>query len=155
MNITHAELVAKLVKPGKEILDEMVISDAHLTHMALGVCGEAGELADAIKKKTIYQKSLDIKNIIEELGDLEFYMEGIRQCLNISRGECLEHNIKKLSIRYKDLQYSNAAAVKREDKIVCPKCSCANFSRLHHQATFGLPETDYLFCNDCNHNWVP
>src|SRR6266436_2194571 len=105
----HSEFVSKLVKPSKEIFLELNNSDCNLIHMILGICGESGELLDAIKNKVIYQKKLDLENIIEELGDLEFYMEGLRQELNISREECLEHNIKKLSIRYKELQYSNEA----------------------------------------------
>ena len=116
MNISHAELVAKLVKPAEEIADSLSPSDCHLIHMVFGISGEAGELLDAIKKKVIYQKEIDLENVIEELGDLEFYMEGLRQELNITREECLEHNIKKLSIRYKELKYSNVAAVQREDK---------------------------------------
>jgi NTP pyrophosphatase (non-canonical NTP hydrolase) len=114
--ITHSHLVKVLVKPGSQILAEMSPEDAHLTHMTIGVAGEAGELLDAIKKKTIYQKELDRENVIEELGDIEFYLEGIRQQLNITREECLEGNIKKLSTRYENLQYSNKAAVERKDK---------------------------------------
>src|SRR5438045_1559447 len=113
MDITHPELVKALVKPGKRILFEMSPSDANLTHMAIGVSGEAGELLDAIKKKTIYQKELDRENVIEELGDLEFYMEGLRQELGITRDECLAHNISKLSKRYEKLTYSNEAAQAR------------------------------------------
>ncbi len=109
-------MVAKLVKPGKTIKDELTPEDAHLMHMVIGVCGEAGELLDAIKKKVIYRKELDINNVIEELGDLEFYLEGIRQIINVSREQILQGNIDKLSIRYNKLQYSDASAQEREDK---------------------------------------
>ena len=51
--------------------------------MVVGVSGEAGELLDAVKKAVIYRKPLDLENVIEELGDLEFYMEGLRQGLEI------------------------------------------------------------------------
>lgn len=115
--ITHRELVAKLVKPGEKILFEMTASDAHILHMAVGICGEAGELIDAIKKRTIYGKPLDIINVVEELGDLEFYMEGLRQTLGITRDETLNANIAKLSERYNKLTYSNEAAIARKDKI--------------------------------------
>jgi NTP pyrophosphatase (non-canonical NTP hydrolase) len=83
--------------------------------MAMGVSGEAGELLDAIKKSAIYRKPLDIANVIEELGDLEFYMEGIRQSLGITRRECLDANIAKLICRYGD-HYSDEAANARADK---------------------------------------
>ncbi len=116
MNITHDQLVAKLVKPGVVILQEQSPEQAHLQHMGIGICGEAGELIDAIKKNTIYQKPLDRANVIEELGDLEFYMEGVRQALEITREECITGNITKLSKRYESLSYSNESAINREDK---------------------------------------
>ena len=84
--------------------------------MTIGISGEAGELLDAVKKAVIYRKPLDIKNVIEELGDLEFYMEGLRQGLNITRDEVLEANIAKLSVRYNGLKYSDVSAQERADK---------------------------------------
>ena len=114
--ITHPELVAALKKPGDQIIKELTPGGADLLHMAVGVSGEAGELLDAVKKKTIYNKPLDIENVIEELGDLEFYMEGIRQILCITREQCLEHNIAKLSKRYAAGKFSNEQAAARADK---------------------------------------
>lgn len=114
--VTHSEMVAGLAKSGDAIAAEMTGSDAHLLHMAVGISGEAGELLDAIKKRVIYRKDLDLDNVIEELGDLEFYLEGIRQGLCITRDECLEANIAKLSKRYEKLQYSDTAAQERADK---------------------------------------
>ncbi len=111
----HAKMVSDLVKPGDQILAEMSAGDANLVHMVLGISGEAGELLDAIKKKVIYRRSIDLANVIEELGDLEFYLQGLRQELNISRTECLEANLKKLSLRYRGA-YSNAKAQARADK---------------------------------------
>jgi len=114
--ITHTELVKALVKPGEIIKQELTASDASVWHMASCIPGEAGELFDAIKKRVIYRKTLDRANVVEELGDLEFYMEGLRQELNITREECLQANIRKLSQRYMDLKYSNQAAQERADK---------------------------------------
>ena len=114
--VTHSEMVAGLAKSGDTIAAEMTGPDAHLLHMAVGISGEAGELLDAIKKRVIYRKDLDLDNVIEELGDLEFYLEGIRQGLCITRDECLAANIAKLSKRYEKLQYSDTAAQERADK---------------------------------------
>jgi NTP pyrophosphatase (non-canonical NTP hydrolase) len=83
--------------------------------MAVGVSGEAGELLDAVKKHAIYNLPLDRDNVIEELGDLEFYLRGIRLNLVITRYECLLSNIKKLRKRY-GKKYSNRAAKERKDK---------------------------------------
>lgn len=109
-------MVKVLAKPGKDILATMSERDIEILHMAVGICGEAGELIDAIKKRSIYNKAIDLDNVIEELGDLEFYMEGLRQCLNISREETLNANIAKLGERYKNFKYSDKAAHERVDK---------------------------------------
>ena len=111
----YPDMVKDLVKPGTDILLEVTSEDIHTLHMAVGISGESGELLDAVKKAVIYRKPLDRENVVEELGDLEFYMEGLRQGLGISRSEVLEANIRKLSKRYQD-GYSDKAAQDRADK---------------------------------------
>jgi NTP pyrophosphatase (non-canonical NTP hydrolase) len=86
-------------------------------HAATGIIGEAGELIDAIKKHVIYNKPLDHANIVEELGDLEFYMEYMRQVTGTTREETLAQNMAKLGIRYAK-GYSDQAAQVRADKNV-------------------------------------
>lgn len=115
-NFEHSTLVSDLKKSSKEIINELKPEQADALHMAVGIAGEAGELLDAIKKWSIYQKPLDLENVIEELGDLEFYMEGLRQSLNLTRIETLMENIAKLKKRYSNGQYSNDQANERADK---------------------------------------
>jgi len=112
----HAVMVRALAKDGALIADEMTPHSAHILHMAVGVSGESGELLDAVKKAVIYNKEIDRKNIVEELGDLEFYMEGLRQGLCITREETIDHNIKKLGVRY-GKEYSDVSAQVRKDKL--------------------------------------
>ena len=112
----HEYLVSLLAKPGESIKEDMTADNAHLIHMTMGLCGETGELLDAIKKNVIYNKTLDIDNVIEELGDIEFYLEGLRQGLSLKRQDTLVANIAKLSVRYEGLQYSDKAAQERADK---------------------------------------
>ena len=114
--INHAEMVQALAKPGADIVASLTPETAHLLHMAVGVSGEAGELLDAVKKAAVYNKPIGLANVVEELGDLEFYMEGLRQGLGITREETLQGNIAKLSVRYNGLKYSDAAAQARADK---------------------------------------
>lgn len=113
MNLS--ELVKRNVKPGQEIATSMTAKEADLWHGATGVSGEAGELLDAVKKHVIYNRELDRDNLIEELGDLEFYMEQIRQNINVTREEVIEKNISKLLKRY-PVGYSDSAAQERADK---------------------------------------
>ena len=115
-----AEMVAALAKPGVDIVRSMSPTRAHTLHMAVGISGEAGELLDAVKKHVIYDKTIDRENIVEELGDLEFYMEGLRQGLGITREETLKANQEKLltseKARYKLGRYTDQQAQERADK---------------------------------------
>lgn len=112
----HAKMVKALVKSGDTIAVEVTGDEMHLIHMMMGITGEAGELLDAIKKHVIYRKPLDRANAIEELGDIEFYLEGLRQGLDISRDLTLQSNMDKLGLRYAGYKYSDEAAKTRADK---------------------------------------
>lgn len=65
MDSDYSKFVAALVKSGDVIASEMDGHDAHLMHMAIGISSESGELLDAIKRKVIYRKPLDVKNVKE------------------------------------------------------------------------------------------
>lgn len=112
--ITHEQLVRTLAKAGSQIAYDIQPSEAHLMHMALGIAGEAGEIVDIIKKHIIYHKILDQNKVVEELGDLLFYVQGICQELGISLQEVLHLNIVKLTHRY-GTTYSDEAAIARVD----------------------------------------
>jgi hypothetical protein len=116
LNDQHADLVAKLFKRGREMQEEVTALDMEVMHAAIGIAGEAGEIIDAIKKVVIYRKCLDRENVIEELGDMEFYMEALRRRLMITREECLLANLKKLNQRYHSGSYSDQHAQERADK---------------------------------------
>lgn len=107
--IMYSDFVASLIKKFPDYRLE-------LCHAAMGVSGEAGELSDAIKRNAIYGKPADVDNIVEELGDLEFYMQDIRAKYGITRQQTLQANISKLEKRYIDLSYSDEAAIARADK---------------------------------------
>lgn len=128
--ITHPDLVRTLVKPGVAILKSLTPEKCDLWHMASCVPSEAGELFDAVKRHVCYEKEIDRENVIEELGDLEFYMEGVRQNLGITREETLQANIRKLSKRYAtvtgQIGYSNQNAIDRLDKAVTPAAESAS-----------------------------
>ena len=112
----YCDLVKALLKPSADILDNLTPARANLIHLAMGVAGEAGEIIDSVKKHTIYNKPVDIVNLIEELGDMEFYLEAIRQHINVTREEVLKGNMEKLKVRYSKLTYSDTDAQLRADK---------------------------------------
>lgn len=115
--IEHKEMVKALAKPANEIVSSMTDKNASLIHMAMGISGESGEVLDLIKKIVIYNKPIDLEKLVEELGDVEFYLEGLRQELGLNRDDILKSNIKKLSVRYNGLKYSDDAAKNRADKV--------------------------------------
>jgi NTP pyrophosphatase (non-canonical NTP hydrolase) len=117
-NTPFSSMVNSLAKPGADIVASLTPNGAHLLHMVVGISGEAGELLDAVKKHIIYCKPVDRENLVEELGDLEFYMEGVRQAAGIKREETLNANkLKLLGKRYASGSYSDAQAQDRADKV--------------------------------------
>lgn len=76
--IVFENMVDQLAKPGDAILNSLSASRCHLLHMAIGICGEVGELVLAAFNS-------DRENIVEELGDIEFYLEGFFQGLNCNQ----------------------------------------------------------------------
>lgn len=87
-----------------------------LSHAGRGICTEAGEINDCIKKCLDYDQDLNIENLVEELGDMRFYMQAIQNMYGITEKVILQANATKLSIRYKNLTYSDEEAKLRRDK---------------------------------------
>jgi NTP pyrophosphatase (non-canonical NTP hydrolase) len=112
----YSKFVKSRTKSPSNIVETFDASKAGLAHSILGIAGEAGELLDAIKKVVIYDKELDIDNIVEELGDIEFYMEMLRQELGLTREFIILKNISKLEKRY-PTKYSDKDALERKDKV--------------------------------------
>jgi NTP pyrophosphatase (non-canonical NTP hydrolase) len=113
--LTHEHLVRSLKKPGAAIAYDISANEADVLHMVLGVAGESGEIVDLLKKTIIYGKPLDREKLELELGDLEFYLEGLRQAVGLTRESILKKNIKKLTKRYAGMSYSDQAAIERVD----------------------------------------
>jgi NTP pyrophosphatase (non-canonical NTP hydrolase) len=114
--VPYSLFVENLCKPGIDILVQMQPAEAHLVHMAMGVAGEAGELLDTIKKSAIYRKPYDRENILEECGDLLFYIQGVLNYYSISMEEVIELNRLKLQKRYSEGKYTDTQATIRADK---------------------------------------
>lgn len=110
-------MVDALFKDGDALMAEVTPFKLSLNHLSAGLAGEVGEIVDAIKKHTMYNKELDTVNIKEELGDLEFFLTKLRTLLGFTREEILKGNQQKLSVRYASGKYSDKAAHERADKI--------------------------------------
>ena len=83
MELEYRKMVYDLAKPGREIFTTLTATRVHTIHMILGIVGESREVAQEIENL----KNIEIKDIeptskddlIKELGDLEFYLEGLCQ----------------------------------------------------------------------------
>jgi NTP pyrophosphatase (non-canonical NTP hydrolase) len=84
-----------------------------IEHAIYGLVTEAGEMMDALKKSKIYGKDLDTTNLIEEAGDLMWYLSVLSDDLDVSFEDIWEINIKKLTARYPD-KYSHERALNRD-----------------------------------------
>lgn len=73
-----------------------------LDHAADGLCTEAGEFKDTLKKYKFYGTPVDEVNLIEELGDLLYYCALACDGLNISFEDVMQINQNKLKTRYPD-----------------------------------------------------
>lgn len=71
-----------------------------LNHVADGLCTEAGEFKDAMKKYVYYGKNLDSVNLMEEIGDIFWYLAIACDQLGIDFNYVQEQNIAKLKARY-------------------------------------------------------
>lgn len=114
---TFASMVSRLKKPDLDILNSLRPGDGDLIHMGMGVSKEGGELLDAICKWIIYRKPLDRENMIEEIGDTLFFIEGLCQTLGITVDQCILANMAKLQKRYPSGCYTNQDAIARQDKL--------------------------------------
>lgn len=111
MYIPYSEMVEKLFK-------NMDTPAASLMHAAIGIAGEGGEILDATKKHWVYEKPLDVPNMLEEMGDIYFYMQKIMNMFGWTLLDIQMANRAKLGKRYPDGVYSNKDAQARADKVI-------------------------------------
>ncbi|MFW2369109.1 MAG: nucleoside triphosphate pyrophosphohydrolase family protein [Desulforhopalus sp.] len=103
----------------------------HMLHAVMGMATEAGELLDMLKKHIFYGKELDLVNLEEELGDLDWY-----QSLAIHSARLKDHhtswetiwdkNIAKLKSRYGN-KFSEERAEERDlgkERGILERSSC-------------------------------
>lgn len=70
----------------------------NLSYLALGLCGEAGEVAEHIKK-SIRDGTLDKDKVALELGDVLWYLANLSDSLGFNLTEIANLNILKLKSR--------------------------------------------------------
>ena len=67
---------------------------------ALGLCGEAGEAADLLKKHLMQGHPFDRERFARELGDVAWHLAEAATALDIDLEDVLRMNLDKLRRRY-------------------------------------------------------
>jgi len=74
--------------------------EQQLANAALGLTGEAGEVAEVIKKHLFHATPLDQDALAKELGDCLWYIGAFATVLGLSMDDIAQRNIDKLRKRY-------------------------------------------------------
>lgn len=79
----------------------ITIGEKRLVENTLGLVGEAGEVAEKIKKMLRDSTKVTPDDIIKELGDVVFYATALANYFNSGLTEVLQTNMDKLNSRAK------------------------------------------------------
>ena len=85
-----------IASPDFDITDSQVM----IAWNAMGLSGEAGEVADLVKKGIFHQQGLDKEKLKKELGDVLWYLAALCTDLDLTLEEVMQHNIDKLKARF-------------------------------------------------------
>lgn len=92
----YDEMVSALKKPGQELLDSWTPEKASALHMLVGIYDENLEVTEALYNMAQNPDSEEAKiHVIEELGDLVFYLVGLAQDLGLA-GQVLAYPLPEL-----------------------------------------------------------
>lgn len=89
----------------------------------LGIAGEAGEVADLIKKVLHHEKPLDKEKLIKEMGDVYWYLEYLCATLDVTKEDVMWENVKKLRARHPN-GWSPESQNAKADERICPFKGC-------------------------------
>jgi NTP pyrophosphatase (non-canonical NTP hydrolase) len=77
-------------------------TNLRLAYYGLGLTGESGECADAIKKHLSGSKPIDPDEIKRELGDVLWYVNALAAYFNFELDDIAKTNVAKLKARHGD-----------------------------------------------------
>lgn len=89
--------------------------DTQLMVLALGLTGEAGEVADLVKKHVGHEHPLDLEKTVKELGDCFWYLTALAAHVGVSLETVAACNAEKLRARYPD-GFDKWRSINRTDK---------------------------------------
>ena len=101
-HLTYEQLAARSeATDAKSQIKRMAVANTmRLLHASMGLTTEVGEFADALKRHIYYGQPVDVPNLIEEMGDIFWYLATAANTIGVSFNEIQQANIDKLRIRY-------------------------------------------------------
>lgn len=84
--------------PDFEISDKQVM----ISWATIGLIGEAGEVAELIKKGIYHQRGINRENVKKELGDVLWYVAALCKEFDFTMEEVMQGNVDKLLERFPD-----------------------------------------------------
>lgn len=85
-----------------------------LINSVMGLCGEAGEAIDLVKKWLAQGHELDRERLARELGDVAWYLAEAATALELPLEQILQGNLDKLSRRYPQGFEAERSAIRLE-----------------------------------------
>lgn len=85
-----------------------------LINGVMGLCGEAGEAIDIVKKHLAQGHALNRDALIKELGDVAWYLAETAYALDVPLEEVCQRNIDKLRTRYPE-GFSSEKSIHRQE----------------------------------------
>ena len=88
--------------------------DEQILLAVMGLGGEAGEVVDYYKKVLFHGHELDRDKLIDETGDVLWYVAAMATALDVTLEEIAEYNIKKLRKRYPE-NFTSELSINRSE----------------------------------------
>ena len=87
----------------------------NVLYAAIGICGEAGEVSELVKKYAYHGHAIDKDHLARELGDVLWYVSYMADLFGYSLGEIMEMNQEKLAKRYPDGKFDEERSRNRKE----------------------------------------
>lgn len=82
----------------------------------LGLAGESGECCDIVKKNRFQGHDLNKEHLVEELGDVLWYIAETASGLGVSLEEVAQYNLDKLHKRYHGNHFNKEDSIHRNEE---------------------------------------
>ena len=87
----------------------------NVLYAAIGMCGEAGEVSELIKKYAYHGHTIDREHLARELGDVLWYVSYIAHLFGYPLGKIMAMNQEKLAKRYPDGKFDEERSRNRKE----------------------------------------